>query len=120
MKGNQSLVERAIGVLKLDVPTFEEIEHDQGATGQAALIVVIVAILSGLGGGLSGTNGFSIGGLIFGIIGVLISWIVWSALVYFIGTRFFNGQADIGNNATGCNGTLEIQNECTMQFYFFI
>lgn len=96
MKGNQSLLERIVGVLKLDVPTFEEIEHDQSATGQAALVVVLVAVLSGLGSGLSGTNGFSLGGLLLGIIGVIIGWVVWSALVYYIGTSFFGGTADIG------------------------
>ncbi len=96
MKGNSSLVERVMGVLKLDVPTFEEIEHDQSATGQAAVVVVAVAILAGIGAGLAGTTGFSIGGLIAAILTQLIGWVVWSAVVFFVGTKFFGGKADIG------------------------
>lgn len=96
MKGDQSLVERVIGVLKLDVPTFEEIEHDQTATGQAAIVVVAVAVLAGIGAGLAGTTGFSIGGLIAAILSQLFGWVVWAAVVYFVGTRFFGGTADLG------------------------
>lgn len=85
-----------MGVLKLDVPTFEEIEHDQGATGQAALVVVLVAVLSGLGAGMAGDTGFSIGLLIGAVLTSIIGWIAWSAVVYFVGTNFFGGTADIG------------------------
>ncbi len=39
------MINRIIGVLKLDSATFEEIEHDQTATTQAAMVVLAVAIM---------------------------------------------------------------------------
>lgn len=96
MKGNQSLVERVIGVLKLDVPTFEEIEHDQEATVQAAIIVAVVAVVSAIGLALNPDIGFNIGALIGVILSSILGWVAWSAVVYFVGTRFFGGTADLG------------------------
>ena len=58
-----NLFQRMVGVLKLDVNTYEEIEHDQNETGQAALIVLIVAIVSGIGNGLFTNFASSFGAL---------------------------------------------------------
>ncbi len=68
------LFQRMIGVLKLDVDTFEEIEHDQGATGQAAIVVLVVALVAGIGGGLGGrfTETSFLGGFLSTAIGVLV------------------------------------------------
>jgi hypothetical protein len=43
---------RIIGVFKLDSKTFEEIEHNVSLTLPAALIVVLVSLVSGVGNGL--------------------------------------------------------------------
>ena len=43
------MLARIIGVFKLDVATFEEIEHNESLTLWAGLIVVIVAVISGFG-----------------------------------------------------------------------
>ena len=56
------MIERIIGALRLDPHTYEEVEADTSATKQAALIVVMVAIASGIGG-LSG-----------GVAGILTPW----------------------------------------------
>ena len=32
---------RLIGAAKLDAATYEEVEHDKGATGQAAAVVIL-------------------------------------------------------------------------------
>jgi hypothetical protein len=84
---------------QLDVNTFEEVEHDQSATGQAALIVFIAAIIAGIGSGFfesSLGSGSFFGGFISTLIGVLFGWILWSAVSYFVGTSIFKGQADLG------------------------
>lgn len=92
------MINRIIGVFRLDVNTFEEIEHDQSATGQAALVVLLVAIISGLGSGF----GASITGTTFArafitaLLGAIFGWILWSVVSWFVGTSFFGGQADIG------------------------
>lgn len=92
------MLDNIIGVFKLDPMTFERIEKDSTQTGPAALIVILVSILAGLGNAVF--NSFSdrpfFTGLIGGIIAVLLGWVLWSALTWFIGTRLFNGQADLG------------------------
>jgi hypothetical protein len=35
-------------------------------------------------------------GFFGGLIGVLIGWFIWSAVTWFVGTRFFKGEADLG------------------------
>lgn len=89
---------RIIGVFKLDAETFEEIEHDASLTLPAALIVVLVSLVSGIGNGFF--NGFIhktfLNGFIGSLIGVLLGWLLWSAVTLFVGTRFFHGEADLG------------------------
>jgi hypothetical protein len=92
------MLERVIGVFKLDVNVFEEIEHDQGATSQAAIVVAIAALLAALGSGIG--SSFSDGNFFLSFISTLIwtfiGWVVWSAVTYFVGTSLFDGVADMG------------------------
>ena len=91
------MLNRAIGVFKLDVPTFEEIEHNASLTLPAAVIVGLVALISGVGTALF--NAFArrsvVGGFFGSLISTFLGWIVWSAITWFVGTRFFGGQATI-------------------------
>ncbi len=83
--------ERMMGAATLDVPTYEEVEHDRTATGQAAGVVALVAVAGAIG---------SINAGPLGVIGALaaafIGWFIWSAVTLFIGTRVFAGTADMG------------------------
>jgi hypothetical protein len=92
------MLARIIGVFKLDVNTFEEIEHNTSLTLPAALIVVLVSLISGVGNGLF--NGFVhksfLGGFIGSLISVIFGWFIWSVVTWFVGTRFFQGKADLG------------------------
>lgn len=90
--------ERLTGVFKLDVPTFEEIEHDETATSQAALVVGIVAVLNSLGGGVWAlfSDGPVTEQFIIGLVSTFAGWIIWSAITLWIGTRMFDGKADMG------------------------
>lgn len=92
------MLERIIGVLKLDVNTYEEIEADESATSQAAIVVSIVAIIGGLiGGGITAALGGSfIGSFLSTLLNAYIGWLVWAAVTYFVGTSFFGGQATMG------------------------
>lgn len=78
-----SFGERVVGVMTLNVHTFEEIEADKSAIGQAAAVVVIAAVSGGIG------NIFRDGGagLIAGTIMGLIGYCIWALLVFLIGTR---------------------------------
>ena len=78
-----------IGAAKLDSATFEEVEADSSATRQAMLVVVIVAVATGIG--LLGTGGIS--GLIFGIIVGVAGWAAWAWITFFIGTKLLGTTA---------------------------
>jgi hypothetical protein len=94
------MLDRIIGVFKLDPNTFEEVEHDQGATGQAAIIVIVVALVgaigSGIGGALSGGMGSFLSSFFMTLLTVLIGWFLWSGVIYIVGTTVFGGKADMG------------------------
>jgi len=92
------MLERIIGVFQLDVPTFEQIEHDTTATGQAAGVVAIAAVCQAVGSSLSaGIWGGGVGpNFLVTLIAAFIGWIVWSALTYWIGTSLFEARADLG------------------------
>lgn len=92
------MINRIIGVLKLDVNTYEEIEADESATSQAAIVVSIVAIAGGLiGGGINAAMGGSfLGSFLQTLLTAYIGWLVWAAVTYFVGTQFFGGQATMG------------------------
>jgi len=87
----RSIIDRMRGAAMLDVATYEEVEHDRGATGQAFVVVVLAAICAGIGGLGHGGSGF-LGGLVAAILG----WLSWSAITMFVGTRLFGGTADWG------------------------
>jgi hypothetical protein len=87
----RSIVDRMRGAAMLDVATYEEVEADRSATGQAFVVVVIVAICMGIGRIGDGSHG-----VIGGIIGAIIGWLVWSGVTMFVGTKLFGGTADWG------------------------
>lgn len=69
MYGSTTFVERVTGALKLDANTFEDVEHDTNATGQAVAVVKLATILSGargVTGGLPGIVGVVIWALVAG------------------------------------------------------
>jgi hypothetical protein len=92
------MLTRIIGVFKLDVATFEEIEHNESLTLWAALVVGVVAVISGFGNAFFNliVNKSFIGGFFGAIFSTILGWIAWSLVTWFVGTRFFNGQADLG------------------------
>lgn len=92
------MFERILGVFKLDVPTFEAIEADRNATGQAATVVGIVAFIGALGasGGAAFVGTSVLGAFLTTFAGTFVGWIVWSAITYAVGTRVFGGTADLG------------------------
>ena len=90
-----AIQDRMLRAAKLDVQLYEEVEHDEGALGQATTVVVLSAVAAGIGS-------FSIGGtmgLVSGALGALLGWYVWAFLTYYIGTRLLpepQTQADHG------------------------
>lgn len=92
------MLDRIIGVLKLDANVYEEIEADENATSQAAIVVAVVAIVGGLiSGGISAVMGGSfLGSFLTQLLTAFFSWLIWSAVTYFVGTSLFGGKATMG------------------------
>jgi hypothetical protein len=91
------MLARVIGVFKLDKNTFEEIEHNASLTVYAAIIVALVSLISGVGTVFSRAifGGNVITGFLGSVIATLLGWLAWSVITWFVGTRFFNGQATV-------------------------
>ena len=90
-----SFVERMIGAAKLDVNTYEEVEADTSALGQAMAVVILGSLAAGIGnlrdGGLMGLVGISLASL--------LGWFIWAGLTYVIGTKVLpepQTKADMG------------------------
>ena len=90
-----SFMDRVVGAARLDVRTYEEVEADGNATGQAVAVVILSSIAGGIGEGL----GVGLLALAIGAVGSLIAWAIWAALTSFIGTKLLpepQTQADFG------------------------
>lgn len=110
--------DRIKGVFRLDAATFNEIEHDETATAQAAIVVVLVALLGSIGAFVAAQTANTglaelsqqfgeleipiptvtmspIGMALNAFIAALISWLVWSVMTYLIGVNLFKGTATV-------------------------
>jgi hypothetical protein len=86
-----SLVDRMKGAAFLNVDTYEEVEHDQSATAQAAAIVAGVAVARAIGASGTGALGaFSAAGA------ALIGWLLWAGIAYLVGSKVFSAEATWG------------------------
>ncbi|MES1923878.1 YIP1 family protein [Salinisphaera sp. T31B1] len=91
----QSFVQRMIGAARLDVSTYEEVEHDRSATGQAAGVIVLAALAAGIGAMAGG----SLQLFLLSAIAALLGWVIWAAIIWLVGTKLLpeaQTEADIG------------------------
>ena len=92
-----TFAQRVLGAAVLDRRTYEEVEADGRATGQAVGVVLLASVGGGIG--LLGLGVPTPQSLVAGIAGALIGWIAWAALTYLIGTRLLpepQTRADVG------------------------
>jgi hypothetical protein len=88
-------VGRMIGAARLDAATYEEVESDPEATGQAALVVV----LASAAGGIAALDESGMRGLVLGTLVNLVGWVAWAGITYLVGTKILPGprtQSDVG------------------------
>jgi hypothetical protein len=79
---------RLMGASVLDVTTYEEVEADRGATGQAFVVVLASSLASGVGAmGFARAGAPFVGGVFFWSAISLIAWAAWALLVFEIGGR---------------------------------
>jgi len=79
------------GAAFLHIDTYEEVEADQTATGQAAGVVALVAVAQAIGS--AGEGGF---GILAGVLSALLGWLLWAGITYLIGAKVFGGTATWG------------------------
>lgn len=77
-----SITERMIGAAMLNANTYEEVEADHNAIGQAMGVVVMSSVAAGIG-----SSGFGITGIIGGTVAALVGWVIWAALAFLVGTK---------------------------------
>ena len=87
------MLQRMVRAVRLDPDLYETVERDASYTREAALIVVIVAVLNGIGGAL---------------IAILrarrlhrarsssVGWLLWAVIADFVGRTFFGATSDVG------------------------
>ena len=90
-------VMRLIGALSLDPVTYEEVEADRSATGQAMLVVVLSSVGAGIGA--RGLGSGSAQSMVFISAVSLLAWAAWALLTYQIGVRLMpeaGTRSDVG------------------------
>jgi hypothetical protein len=85
-----SFVERVIGALRLDAATYEEVEHDESALGQAAGVVALAAVAAAIGS--AGQEGG--GGAVGAVIGSLVGWLISAGFIWVVGVYWMNHTSD--------------------------
>lgn len=88
------MLENAIRAARLDIEFYNTVENDASLTGQAAMLVAIVSLLSGIGNGL--VRGSFIGQAIGAVVAGLIGWLIGAFIIDWIGRSFFEGESDFG------------------------
>jgi Yip1 domain len=94
---SSSLPDRMIRASRLDASLYREVDADETATQQAVIVVILESLANGIGAaiGAAVANRPSqlAGGLIGGIVTELIGWVVFTAVMWFVGTRIFHATA---------------------------
>lgn len=85
------LMERMMDAALVRIDLYEEVEHDLDATGQAAIVVGIVAVASAIGGVDVGAVG-----IVGGLVGAYVGWLLWAGVAYIIGDKVLGGTATWG------------------------
>ena len=86
-----SMIQRMTGAATLNVQTYEDVEADVTATGQAAGVVVLAAVALAIGNAGRGGQG-----MISAAVMAILGWLIWSGVTYLIGERVFKGTATWG------------------------
>lgn len=89
-----TLANRLVGSARLQAASYEEVEADRMANGQAVAVVAVSSIAAAIGTGTT-----DVGGLIALVAVALASWVIWVLLTLIVGTTLLPGDrtnADFG------------------------
>jgi len=75
---------RVVGALRLDPDSFEDVEHDGTAFGQALVVVLASSFANGLGAvGVPEATASLVTSTMFALAG----WIIWSSIIFIVGSK---------------------------------
>ena len=111
---------RMLGAARLNVQTYEDVEHDSGATLQALLVVVLVSIASVVGQLIGGTDA-GVGWIIVsGVIRGVVSWALWALFAWLIGATLLKTAQTEANWGQLARCTGFAQAPGILNVFFFI
>ena len=111
---------RMIGAARLNVETYEDVEHDSGATLQAMLVVVLVSIASVVGQLIGGSDA-GVGWIIVsGVIRGVVSWALWALFAWLIGATLLKTAQTEANWGQLARCTGFAQAPGILNVFFFI
>ena len=84
------MIQRMIGAALFNADTYEEIEADPGAIGQAILVVILVTLCGMVGGIISALLGDAsmpgiVLGLVAGLVFGIVRWAIWVSVLALVG-----------------------------------
>ena len=77
---------RLVGAARLDRRTYQEVEHDAGATAQAAAVVALGALSEAIG-----SSDLGLGNALGALTGTFAGWLLWAGITYVVGARILGG-----------------------------
>jgi hypothetical protein len=87
------MIDRVRRAAQLEPAVYEEVEADASLNGEALAVVVLTALLSGIGGALSGGMDRAV---VFEIGAAVVGYFVWAAATVAVGRALYGATADIG------------------------
>ncbi len=84
------MIQRMMGAAMFNADTYEEIEADPGAIGQAIGVVILVTICGMVGGVIAGLLGGAgplaiVLGLVAGLVFGILRWAIWVSVISLVG-----------------------------------
>lgn len=85
--GGDSLLNRVIGVVKLQEPVYGEIKRDASALNLAIIVVLVSALATNVWVAVFAPNGLvrALGGVVL----AFVAWLLFGTLAWWLGTRWF-------------------------------
>ena len=87
------MLQRMIRAARLDKKLYRAVAAQKGEMTEAILVILLVALATGIGTGSAGIFsrdfGHGVEGLVSGIISVFVSWVLWSYVTFAVGKYAF-------------------------------
>jgi hypothetical protein len=95
-----ALPEQMVRAARLERTLYAEVEADPGQTANALGVVVLASLANGIATAASSADTSApvqpATAIVLAIVVGVLAWAVWTAFIYFVGTRFLGGAATWG------------------------